>query len=87
MPVGVIPQQNWEEFEEPAMPDFDVSVSNTGQLFKMNYTKLAVYTALEVDRIVWIHFYNYGSQIDMGYIVANLWITLNSMTCKITLAS
>ncbi|KAJ7384136.1 DNA damage checkpoint control protein [Desmophyllum pertusum] len=26
VPVGVIPQRNWEEYEEPAMPDFDVSI-------------------------------------------------------------
>lgn len=64
VPVGVIPQQNWEEFEEPAMPDFDVSVSNTGLLFKMNYTRLVAHLALEVDGIVWIHFYIYGQLSD-----------------------
>ena len=26
VPVGVIPQRNWDDYEEPAMPDFDVSV-------------------------------------------------------------
>ncbi|KAK2561434.1 Checkpoint protein HUS1 [Acropora cervicornis] len=72
VPVGVIPQQNWEEFEEPAMPDFDVSVSNTGLLFKMNYTKLVVHVALEVDGIVWIHFYIYGQLSDRdGVLSAN----------------
>lgn len=25
VPVGVIPQRNWDDYEEPAMPDFDVS--------------------------------------------------------------
>ena len=24
VPVGVIPERNWEDYEEPAMPDFDV---------------------------------------------------------------
>ena len=27
VPVGVIPQRNWDDYEEPAMPDFDVSVN------------------------------------------------------------
>lgn len=28
VPVGVIPQRNWDDYEEPAMPDFDVSGNN-----------------------------------------------------------
>ena len=27
VPVGVIPQRNWDDYEESAMPDFDVSVN------------------------------------------------------------
>jgi len=27
VPVGVIPQRNWDDYEEPVMPDFDVSVN------------------------------------------------------------
>ena len=28
VPVGVIPERDWEDYKEPAMPEFDVSADS-----------------------------------------------------------